>query len=42
MSPTSEQNARLTIDSALEAAGWIIQNRATMNLAASGIESSSA
>jgi type I restriction enzyme R subunit len=34
MSPTPEQNARLTIDSALEAAGWIIQNRDTMNLAA--------
>jgi type I restriction enzyme R subunit len=34
MSPTPEQRARLDIDSALEAAGWIIQDRATMNLAA--------
>src|SRR5687768_46340 len=34
MSPTPEQNARLTIDTALEAAGWVIQNRDTMNLAA--------
>lgn len=33
MSPTLEKNARLTIDTALEAAGWIIQND-TMNLAA--------
>ena len=24
MSPTPEQNARLTIDSALEAAGWLV------------------
>jgi len=34
MSPTPEQRARLDIDSALEAAGWIIQDRAAMNLAA--------
>jgi len=31
---TPEQNARLTIDAALEEAGWILQNRDTMNLAA--------
>lgn len=31
MSPTPEQNARLTIDAALESAGWVIQNRDTMN-----------
>lgn len=34
MSPTPEQNARLQIDAALEAAGWIVQDRAVMNLAA--------
>lgn len=34
MSPTPEQEARVQIDSALEAAGWIIQNRTDMNLAA--------
>ena len=34
MSPTPEQRARLDIDAALEAAGWIIQDRAAMNLAA--------
>lgn len=31
---TPEQQARLQIDTALEAAGWIVQDRATMNLAA--------
>lgn len=34
MSPTPEQEARTHIDAALEAAGWAIQNRAEMNLAA--------
>jgi len=34
MSPTPEQRARQDIDAALEAAGWIIQDRATMNLSA--------
>lgn len=34
MSPTPEQQARIGIDAALEAAGWIVQNRAAMNLAA--------
>jgi type I restriction enzyme, R subunit len=34
MSPTPEQQARVQIDSALEAAGWIIQDRAAMNLTA--------
>jgi hypothetical protein len=31
---TPEQNTRLTIDAAPEEAGWILQNRDTMNLAA--------
>lgn len=34
MSPTPEQRARQDIDAALEAAGWIIQDRASMNLSA--------
>jgi type I restriction enzyme R subunit len=34
MSPTPEQNARQQIDTALVAAGWIVQDRAAMNLAA--------
>jgi type I restriction enzyme R subunit len=34
MSPTPEQQARVQIDSALQAAGWIVQDRAAMNLAA--------
>ncbi len=34
MSPTPEQNARQQIDVALEAAGWIIQDRAAMNIGA--------
>ncbi|MFN2398565.1 MAG: type I restriction-modification enzyme R subunit C-terminal domain-containing protein [Gemmatimonadaceae bacterium] len=34
MSPKPEQQARVEIDAALEAAGWIIQDRAAMNLAA--------
>lgn len=34
MSPTPEQRARTQIDAALEVAGWIIQDRASMNLAA--------
>ena len=34
MSPTPEQNARKQIDAALEAAGWIIQDRVDMNVAA--------
>ncbi len=34
MSPTPEQLARQEIDIALEAAGWVIQDRAEMNLAA--------
>jgi hypothetical protein len=34
MSPTPEQRARLDIDTALAAAGWVVQDRAQMNLAA--------
>lgn len=34
MSPTPEQQARIGIDAALEAAGWIVQDRATIHLAA--------
>lgn len=34
MSPTPEQRARQDIDAALVAAGWIVQDRAAMNLAA--------
>ncbi|MHB1312857.1 MAG: DEAD/DEAH box helicase family protein [Gemmatimonadaceae bacterium] len=34
MSPTPEQNARQQIDAALAAAGWIVQDRAAMNIAA--------
>lgn len=34
MSPTPEQQARIGIDAALEAAGWVVQDRAAMNLAA--------
>lgn len=34
MSPTPGQKARQDIDAALEAAGWILQDRATMNLTA--------
>jgi len=34
MSPTPEQQARIGIDAALEAAGWIVQDRAAMNLSA--------
>jgi len=34
LTPTPEQEARQHIDAALEAAGWIIQDRAAMNLAA--------
>ncbi|MEX1024244.1 MAG: type I restriction-modification enzyme R subunit C-terminal domain-containing protein [Planctomycetota bacterium] len=34
MTPNPEQEARQNIDAALEAAGWIIQDRAEMNLAA--------
>lgn len=34
MSPLPEQEARRDIDAALEAAGWIIQDRDEMNLAA--------
>jgi len=34
MSPTPERQARQQIDEALEAAGWVIQDRAKMNLAA--------
>jgi len=34
MSLSPEQQARIGIDAALEAAGWIIQDRETMNLAA--------
>ena len=34
MSPTPEQKARQDIDAALGAAGWIVQDRATINLAA--------
>lgn len=33
MSPTPEQFARRYIDAALEAAGWVIQDRAELNLA---------
>ena len=31
---TPEQEARQQIDAALEAAGWVLQDRATMNLTA--------
>ncbi len=31
MSPTPEQKARQDIDAALEAAGWVVQDRAAMN-----------
>ncbi len=31
MSPTPEQQARTQLDAALEAAGWIVQDRASMN-----------
>jgi type I restriction enzyme R subunit len=34
MSPTPEQRARLDIDRALESAGWVIQDRAAMNISA--------
>ena len=34
MTPTPEQEARQHIDAALEAAGWVLQDRAEMNLAA--------
>ncbi len=34
MSPTPEQRARMDVDAALESAGWIIQDRADMNVAA--------
>jgi type I restriction enzyme R subunit len=34
MSPTPEQQARVQIDAALEAAGWLVQDRAEMILAA--------
>ena len=34
MSPSPEQRARQDIDAALAAAGWVIQDRAAMNLAA--------
>jgi hypothetical protein len=34
MSPSPEREARQNIDAALEAAGWAIQDRATMNLTA--------
>jgi type I restriction enzyme R subunit len=34
MNITPEQKARLDIDAALEAAGWILQNRDAINLAA--------
>ena len=34
MSPSPEQEARKNIDAALVAAGWLIQDRATMNLGA--------
>jgi type I restriction enzyme, R subunit len=34
MNITPEQQARLDIDAALEAAGWILQNRDGINLAA--------
>jgi type I restriction enzyme R subunit len=34
MSPTPEQQARVQIDAALEAAGWLVQDRADVNLAA--------
>lgn len=34
MSPSPEREARQHIDAALEAAGWAIQDRATMNLTA--------
>jgi type I site-specific restriction endonuclease len=34
MSPTPEQQSREEIDATLHAAGWIIQDRAEMNLSA--------
>lgn len=34
MSPTPEEEARQYIDAALEAAGWLMQDRADVNLAA--------
>lgn len=34
MSPAPEQEARKHIEAALEAAGWVIQNRETMNVTA--------
>lgn len=34
MSPTPEQEARVDIDAALDAAGWVVQDRTAMNLAA--------
>jgi len=34
MSPTPEQRARQDIDAAFEVAGWVVQDRAAMNLAA--------
>jgi len=34
MSPTPEQQSRNEIDAALQAAGWLIQDRAEMNLSA--------
>ncbi len=34
MSPTPEQQARVGIDAALHAAGWLVQDRADMNLSA--------
>lgn len=34
MNMTPEQKARLAIDAALVAAGWILQNRDAINLAA--------
>lgn len=33
MNPTPEQQARQDIDAALEAAGWILQNRDAINFA---------
>ncbi len=34
MNLTPEQNARLNIDAALVAAGWVLQNREAINLTA--------
>ncbi len=34
MTPPPEQEARQFIDAALEAAGWLVQDRADVNLAA--------